>query len=169
MKQEKILEEDLELLARGFGTVDREALIVIKGHLLLEESLNFIIEKFVHHPANIERARLSFYQKVFLVKSMSVSNNDDNIWNLVEKLNSLRKDFAHNLESERRNDKIQIIRQLYEEEISEEYRGDWDNHEVAECLGFCFSLCLGFLKSFKAEVSRFRDIVDIMNKRFNNF
>lgn len=67
---------------------DDEALIVLKGHLVVEERINATIEKFVWNAKYIDRARLSFSQKIALARAMSMDEADNSMWDLIDKLNS---------------------------------------------------------------------------------
>lgn len=73
------LEEKYRQLAKIFGDTDRESLVILKGHLLIEESLNFIIENFVHHSEFMNNAKLTFYQKLNIARSMSLSEQDNSM------------------------------------------------------------------------------------------
>jgi hypothetical protein len=167
MTEEKLKEKHIEL-AKIFGEIDRESLVVLKGHLLIEESLNFIIENFVHHSDFINKANLSFYQKLNIARSMSLSEEENSMWLLIEKINTLRNDFSHRLESDKRESKIQVIVSLYKSEMkSTEFEHDWENEDLPTFLAFVISLCLGFLSAFEAETKRFKNFVSIMNKSLN--
>ena len=164
----KRLKDKQKELAEIFGDIDRESLVVIKGHLLIEESLNFIIENFVHHHDFMNKANLSFYQKLNIARSMSLSEQNNSVWLLIEKLNTLRNDFAHRLNSEKREEKIKLIISLYNSEMKgDEFEKDWKNEDLPTFLSFVVSLCLGFLSSFEAEIERFKSVVAIMNKSLN--
>lgn len=162
------LEEKHRQLAKIFGDIDRESLVILKGHLLIEESLNFIIENFVHHSEFMNNARLTFYQKLYIARSMSLSEQDNSMWLIIEKINTLRNDFSHRLESDKREAKIQIIVSLYKLEMkATENEHDWENEELPIFLAYVISLCIGFLSEFESEVKRFKTVVNIMNKSMN--
>ena len=164
----KRLQDKHQELAEIFGDIDIESLVIIKGHLLIEESLNFIIENFVHHPDFMKNANLSFYQKLNVARSMSLNEQDNLIWLIIEKLNTLRNDFAHRLNSEKREEKIKLIVSLYKSEMKDsEFVSDWENEDRPTFLSLVISFCLGFLSSFEAEVERFKSVVVIMNKSLN--
>ena len=59
----KPLEEIRQKFEEHLRYVDDTTLIVLKGHLLIEEMLDSIISKFVFHPEFIEKADLRFPQK----------------------------------------------------------------------------------------------------------
>src|SRR5579872_5211790 len=65
---------------------DDEALIVLQGHLVTEERITAVIEKFVFHPEHLEKARLSFAQKVHLARCLSLDESGNSMWDLIEKL-----------------------------------------------------------------------------------
>jgi len=164
----KRLEEKHKELAKVFGEIDKESLVVLKGHLLLEESLNFIIENFVHHSDFINKAKLSFYQKLNVARAMSLTEQNNSMWTLIEKINTLRNDFSHRLESDKREEKINLIISLYKSEMKgSEFEHDWENEDLPTFLAFVISLCLGFLAGFESEVERFQRVVAIMNKSMN--
>ena len=165
MDNKQITKELALKVYREFEKYDKSIMVVIKGHLLVEESLNVIIDNFVHHPSKLAKSRLSFFQKIHLARSMSVSDQDNSVWKLIEKLNSLRNDVAHKLNSENRQDKIDELIRLYEDEIEESDEIETSNQE--QTLKFAVSFCLGFLMAYELEVKRFRKIVDKLDATFN--
>jgi len=44
--------------------------IVLKGHLLIEERLEAIMQEQVQHPASLKKAELSFYQKLCMCRAL---------------------------------------------------------------------------------------------------
>ena len=52
------LDEMRRRIEEQFRHVDETALVVLKGHLLIEEALDAIISRFGHHAAFVEEARL---------------------------------------------------------------------------------------------------------------
>ena len=76
---------------------DDLALVVLKGHLLVEEVLVELTDLVLPHSQELDNARLTFYQRACVVKAAIPSKPDD-CWPLVFALNSLRNDLAHNLE-----------------------------------------------------------------------
>ena len=76
---------------------DDLALVVLKGHLLVEEVLVELTGLVLPYSQDLDNARLSFYQRACVIKAAIPSKPDD-CWPLVFALNSLRNDLAHNLE-----------------------------------------------------------------------
>jgi hypothetical protein len=84
-------------------------LVVLKGQLLLEESVNHILAALLRRPEAIERANLRFRQKVCLIRALapegakSLEDPEGSGWifrilDAVEKLNTMRNRLAHHLD-----------------------------------------------------------------------
>jgi hypothetical protein len=76
---------------------DDLALVVLKGHLLVEEVLVELAGLVLPHSQYLEDARLRFHQLACVVKA-AVPSKPNDCWQLVFSLNSLRNDLVHNLE-----------------------------------------------------------------------
>jgi len=148
--------------------VDDVAQIVLKGHLVMEELMSEAIGRFVLHESLIEEAKLQFHQKLALCRSMSVSDQNNKMWNLIGKLNSFRNHLAHSLNDDVRKQKLQSVRSVYEQEFGKKELAAIDemNEDAALCM-LAISGALGFLHSFLAEVKRFEAIVDGLNQAMN--
>lgn len=74
-------------------------LIILKGHLLLEESLERIIRTMSAH-GDLPKGdlRRSFYQKARLARAMCRSQYQSKLWDLILTLNTLRNTVVHQLE-----------------------------------------------------------------------
>jgi hypothetical protein len=76
------------------------SLIVLKGHLLIEELLYAVLGKsLAAHPISIFDAGLSFYQLVHIAMAVSYEDRLANIWNAIFALNKIRNTLAHDLEA----------------------------------------------------------------------
>ena len=84
-------------------------LVVLKGHLLLEESVNHLLAVLLRKPEAIESANLRFRQKLCLIRSLApegAKGLEDpegpgsifRILDAVEKLNTMRNRLAHHLD-----------------------------------------------------------------------
>ena len=90
---------------------DDLTLVVLKGHLLIEELLVELGHLALPHAEYLDADRLSFHQLACVVRA-SVPRESDPAWELILSLNSLRNDLAHNLESSKRDARLQQIFQL---------------------------------------------------------
>ena len=74
-------------------------LIVLKGHLLLEESLNELFLRILKLPSAIDDARLTFFQKVCVAQAiMDDVGGHPHFWRSLKRLNAIRNKFAHKLD-----------------------------------------------------------------------
>jgi len=71
--------------------------VVLKAHLILEQYLTRLISTYCRVPEYVEAARLTFWQKIQLVKALIFFPVPCGIWRALELLNSIRNDVAHNL------------------------------------------------------------------------
>jgi hypothetical protein len=106
-------EERFERFIRLLPTIDDPALVVLKGHLLIEELLNDIIENCCDLPQYVSEAKLSFIQKTKLARAFLGKNikgeNIDEPWRSLEELNSLRNHLAHHVEPKDLDKKIDMF------------------------------------------------------------
>src|SRR6266478_8283383 len=86
---------------------DDVVLIVLKGHLLVEERLNEILASYVAQPLALQRSNLRYHQLATFCEALFHSVNRAWVWESVHHLNSLRNDLAHKLESEKRGQLIE--------------------------------------------------------------
>lgn len=75
-----------------------ESLIVLKGHLLIEELLFTIVSRSSALPAALEDARLSFFNLACVAKALVFEERTSYLWEAIFALNALRNVYAHNLE-----------------------------------------------------------------------
>ena len=91
---------DLEQFLRFFEVLPSSGDIelgVLKCHLLIEEVLTKLIEKSVRHPKFIEKARLTFAQKMQIAQSVIRGNVDAWVWVALDKMNKARNTIGHGL------------------------------------------------------------------------
>lgn len=74
------------------------SLIVLKGHLLIEEMLIDIRNKLLPHAEYLDSVNVRFYQLLSVVSSAIESKHDHKSWDLIIEFNRLRNKLIHNLE-----------------------------------------------------------------------
>ncbi|WP_157433439.1 hypothetical protein [Adhaeribacter aquaticus] len=131
----------------------------------MEERLNYILENFVHHGGFLENARLSFYQKIQNAKSMSIKEENNSVWKIIESFNSLRNDIAHRLDINKREEKIKSLAKLYWVQVElDPEKDDWMNKDTNTLLAGIIAYLIGFLTGFENEIDRFRSLFDLLVK-----
>jgi hypothetical protein len=151
-----------------FATVDATAQIVLKGHLLIEEALDTILGKFVFHPEYLEGANLRFTQKIDLARSVSLDDHNNEMWELVKAINSLRNELSHSLKSIKREQKTQRVIDLYLRLLdNSEMAARHKNEQEEVVLMWATSFFIGFLSAFEREVDRFKSLVNALDHAAN--
>jgi len=74
-----------------------EMLIILKGHLLVEDILREYCASEVKFPAELEKAKLTFTQVAQLVRAIQKYPPPQWVWGAIFKLNALRNKLAHKL------------------------------------------------------------------------
>ena len=73
-------------------------MILLKGHLLIEEQLQALVEALVKDSRPLGDARLTFHQWLCMGKALAPGGSGDDLWKFVERLNKTRNKLAHNAE-----------------------------------------------------------------------
>lgn len=85
-------------------------LMILKGHLLIEEQINCLIDTRVPKHDALKDADLTAHQKICLAEAMveetSPGGEDAWLWPAIKKLNKLRNDVAHHLSKPGIQDRI---------------------------------------------------------------
>jgi uncharacterized protein YdcH (DUF465 family) len=73
-------------------------LIILKGHLLVEEELNGFLINCSFQPEALDDARLTFLQKLRVVRAFYPLRRNALEWRVAEELNKLRNKISHHAE-----------------------------------------------------------------------
>lgn len=143
-------------------------MMVLKGHLFIEEIMTRAIEKFVWHSEYVDEVRLSFSQKLSLCRAMSVDDENNTMWDLIAGLNRLRNAFSHSLEGTKRKEATDNLRNLYLVELGLRELPEQEKPEDMMLTGI-LSMVIGYLETFEQEIQSFKMpavlIRDTMMKR----
>jgi hypothetical protein len=82
-------------------------LLVLKGHLLIEEQLGYFLSKLARAPEHLKDARLSYSQKLQLVRALSGMGPDEVAF--ARAINAIRNSLAHRLDADDLPDKIDAL------------------------------------------------------------
>jgi hypothetical protein len=83
------------------------SLIILKGHLLIEELLFALVSSAARDPSAIASARLGYYELASVAKALFYEKRMGPVWGAMFELNKLRNTFAHNLEPPDLKEKLQ--------------------------------------------------------------
>ncbi|MBI1423112.1 MAG: hypothetical protein GC149_06575 [Gammaproteobacteria bacterium] len=84
-------------LAAHLPRIKDPTLLILRGHLLVEELLDEILETWLKNPNVLIDARLTFYQKMKLAQGITSKQDDKFTWKPIELLNQLRNKISHKL------------------------------------------------------------------------
>ena len=127
----------LELMARIVSHLPDEGdltLIVLKGHLILEEELNAAVAAKVPDPKYVLDAELEFAQLLSVAKAFYFCAADAWLWGSIKKLNSIRNAMAHTLEPQGVDEKLHELVELVESNIG------CERNSFAERLRRCIAM-----------------------------
>ncbi|EJY4342186.1 hypothetical protein OGE23_003711 [Vibrio cholerae] len=93
-RQFEAFERFISLLPHG---KERE-LVILKGHLLIEEQVRLVIDSKLPNPKMLKEARLTCDQAICLAQSLVPEDTDKNCWDAARKLNNIRNNIAHKVE-----------------------------------------------------------------------
>ena len=98
----------LSRLDRTLTDTPPAVLLILKGHLVIEEALNAAVARKLPHPEHLKKARLSFYQLVHVAKTMFdltapntiLDREVAEVWDAMLALNKIRNELAHQVSPE---------------------------------------------------------------------
>lgn len=85
---------------------DDVVLLTLKGHLLVEEILDVLIKSSCVEPQHFNDTEVRFFVKAKLARALHGPLFPDSMWLMIEALNTIRNDLAHNLESDKLKERI---------------------------------------------------------------
>jgi hypothetical protein len=120
-------------------------LITLKGHLLMEEQINCLLDVFLPNPRALDPARPNLFLRLRLVRALLDAGNVDRFLDAAEALNTLRNRFAHHLDHPQIEAYITGFLRLLEgpEEITE-----FEKEPTARRLKRCIAALCGVLYGF---------------------
>src|SRR4029077_39150 len=166
-----IHQEETELFIGKFreylGRVDNVAQMVRKGHLEVEAELDDVLKAILFHPEHLRESRLTFHQKVHVVRAYALRKSDAAEWRLMAALNSLRNDIAHGQKSEKRSVRIAELRQILSGIGAVAFQGGVKKATEEEIVVYAAAVCNGFLLLLKDYILALRRCIEDLDRRLN--
>lgn len=101
MTAQNIGPKQIEAFRRFFAKLPHGAdftLVILRGHLLLEEQVRAVVDERLVTPQSLLDARLQCHQVICLAEALCTKEVAPEIWIAAKKLNKLRNNIAHKLE-----------------------------------------------------------------------
>jgi hypothetical protein len=106
-------------LKQHLPLVKDPTVVILRGHLLVEELLDEIIAAGLRDPSAIMNAKLTFFQKISLAQGM-VGRAGNDAWKPIKELNKLRNEIGHKLPDAALSAKMDtVLRILFEDEFDQ--------------------------------------------------
>jgi hypothetical protein len=122
-------------------------LVVLKGHLLMEEQVDGLISDLLPNPDALEQARPNLYIRLRLARALLSPGTLGELLDAAEKLNSLRNKLVHRLEPpEIAHHVDDFIRPLEDPDAP---IAEFESQPVARRLKRCIALLCGSFSGFR--------------------
>jgi len=159
-KYQKLFDEHMKF-------VDKAAQIVTSGHLIIESALDNVLDLIFFHTEHVREARLSFSQKMQLVRALALRKNKLQPWTLISSVNAVRNEISHNLAGEKRTKKMDQLRRIFVAGTNEKLQGRLENADDEVIAYFACLECVGFLGTLEQDTRALRDHMDRLDAVLN--
>src|SRR3954466_1026792 len=92
---------DDPVLARILGhlqRIDDITLLLLRSQLLVEQQINAALQKILPGAVALDVGRLTFYQRIQVMRALDISRKAEDALRFAERLNSIHNRLAHQLE-----------------------------------------------------------------------
>lgn len=108
------LKFSFDRLKTYFEYTDSDELILLKGHLLIEEFIDWRLTKKIDEK-DYKNLNLNFYKKVILFDNLSNIKHDKEIIKHILEINRIRNIYAHKLDSNIKDEFISYITKSFDD------------------------------------------------------
>ena len=141
-----------EELKTHLPIVKDPTVIILRGHLLVEDLMDEFIAANLRDPNVIKNARLTFFQKLCIVQGIIGSSSDGHMWGPIIALNKLRNTVSHSLPDETLSQKLDPVLKAFFPENFDEIPSDIYSKSKAlrKAIIFHCAMLLGYIKGIKS-------------------
>ena len=108
------IEKSIAQILQHLPLNDNPASTLLKGHLLVEETLKNMLARKVADRTALQEAQLSFHQTCCMIKAMYDPQDLSWLWDAIRLLNRIRNDLAHRLEPVGLEQRIEAFQECVE-------------------------------------------------------
>ena len=154
MTEDNSTQEVIDRALRLLPNSTEPELVVLKGHLLVEETLQRLLCDAAQSRDHLEAARLGFMQRLQLARAFSSPNSakGPDPWRSLEALNSLRNTLVHKVEPDDFEKKADAF--IFARFDGRQLRQFTSSSERTEALRREIAFLLGYLEAVRVGVSR---------------
>src|ERR671910_3339861 len=88
----------LARVLRYLEPIDDVTLLLLRSQLLVEQQINAALQKILPGAVALDVGRLTFHQRIQVVRALDMSRQAENALRFAERLNSIHNRLAHQLE-----------------------------------------------------------------------
>ena len=88
----------LTRILRQLASIDDITLLLLRSHLLVEQQINTALQKILSGAVALDMGRLTFHQRIQVLRALDVSRKVEDALRFSERLNSIHNRLAHQLE-----------------------------------------------------------------------
>ncbi len=88
----------LARVLRYLEPIDDVTLLLLRSQLLVEQQINAALQKILPGAVALDVGRLTFYQRIQVMRALDVNKKVENALRFAERLNSIHNRLAHQLE-----------------------------------------------------------------------
>jgi len=136
----KISDEQWDRYRQLLPKSDDTSLVVLKGHLIIEEMLYAIAQEHCADPESLVKAKLTFSQLLYVVRAVVKLPIGDSCWEAINLLNGIRNSLIHNLEPKELESRLHALQgmcELKDEPLPPKYVKPTEPARIAEsCICF---------------------------------
>ena len=88
----------LARISRHLETIDDATLLLLRSQLLVEQQINAALQKILPGAVSLDVGRLTFHQRIQVLRALDVSRKGEDALRFAERLNSIHNRLAHQLE-----------------------------------------------------------------------
>ena len=136
-------------LKENLPLVKDPTVVILRGHLLVEELFDEIIAIALKDVSAIKDARLTFFQKLCIARGILGHEKNIFIWKSFKELNKLRNDISHKLPDATLSKKLDVVLKAFFENDFPEISNNIYSKSKALRRGIIFqcSILYGFILS----------------------
>ncbi|MCE5185326.1 MAG: hypothetical protein LLF76_04290 [Planctomycetaceae bacterium] len=152
-------EQYLQRLKENLPLGKDPTVVILRGHLFIEELLDQILAVALKDASAIKDARLTYFQKLCLAQGVLGFEKNRFMWKPFKDLNKLRNDISHNLPDAALSKKLDIVlRTFFEDDFPEIPNNIYSKSKalrkgiISQC-----AILFGFISAMKLALSYSRD------------
>jgi hypothetical protein len=119
--------------------------VVLNGHFDVERHLDEFVDQIFYHPGYLEKARLTFFQKVHVAQAYTELSHDRPEWRLMLELNALRNKIAHRSTRRRTMFSTSQLTRIMDEVSTEKAKTERLGISASDVVVFAALTCSGYL------------------------